>query len=309
MSEHTLLVGLDIGDEVSQLAVFHEDTLEAKGVGVTEENSEGYIPTSVALEGKESIDDFFVKIRKGQPIMVDDVESAPVNVLAYFFRKTLSLTRKQYPSETIKKLVVTFEDTTPELIQLVYSALEKLNIQKDRAMVMSHKNCFAYYALYQKKELWINDVGVFDYHGDTLKYYQMQLDRRLSPILVAVGERDMSDALHTLEGDDDTNRGAVLDNVVQGAIHRQILSSLYMIGDTFKEDWCGDVLKRLCVGRRVFMGNNLFVAGACIAARELTEKKRLEEYMLMDDDMIHSRISFDSYYHGKQEEYVLVTPG
>ena len=101
MSERTLLVGLDLGERYSQLAVYDPVRVEADLMCQTEENPEGYIETSVSLEGKEPIRDFWSRIKEGRTIEVDGRESSPVNVLAYFFRKTLALTRKKYPSEEV----------------------------------------------------------------------------------------------------------------------------------------------------------------------------------------------------------------
>lgn len=98
---------------------------------------------------------------------------------------------------------------------------------------------------------------------------------------------------------DPEHNGVLFENAVQGLIHKQILSSLYMTGEGFEEEWCQDVFKQLCVGRRLFLGNNLFVSGACFAAREMGEDRRLQEYLMMDENMVSSRITMDIYRHGK----------
>ena len=87
-------------------------------------------------------------------------------------------------------------------------------------MVISHKQAFPYYVLNQKKELWMNDVGLFDYEGNTLTYYQMQVDRSKSPILVGVSERDYSGAV-SLPEENKEHKAAVFENVVYGAIHKK----------------------------------------------------------------------------------------
>ena len=69
-------------------------------------------------------------------------KSDPVNVLAYYFRRTLAQTRKHYPSETIRQLVVTVEETSLSFVQLIYDALERLGIGRDRALVLGHKQSF-----------------------------------------------------------------------------------------------------------------------------------------------------------------------
>lgn len=308
MGERTLLLGYDLCDTRTQLAVYNRERMEPELIGQTDENPDAIYDTAISLEGKEPIRDFLGKIRRGEDIVVEGKVSNPVNVLAYYFRKTLSATRRQFPSETIKQLVVTVPDQSAEYVKLIYDALEKLNIGRDRAAVISHKQSFLYYTLYQKKELWVNDVGLFDYEGKKLRYYQMKLDRRKNPVLAGAVERDLSDAISVAE-ESGQRKDMVFENIVQGVIHKQILSTLYMTGNGFDGDWSDGVLKRLCVGRRLFRGGNLYVSGACYAARELGESAKLENYMLLDEDMIHCHIILPVYKDAKEQEYPLARAG
>lgn len=308
MGERTLLLGYDLCDSRTQLAVYNRERMEPELIGQTEENPDAIYDTAIVLEGQEPIRGFLGRIRRGEDIVVDGKISDPVNVLAYYFRKTLSATRKQFPSETIKQLVVTVPDQRADYVRTIYEALEKLNIGRDRAVVISHKQSFLYYTLYQKKELWIHDVGLFDYEGDHLYYYQMQLDRKKTPVLVGAIEKDLSDTISVAE-DNEERKGLVFENIVQGVIHKQLLSALYMTGSGFDEDWSDKVFKKLCVGRRLFRGGNLYVSGACYAAREMAETARLENYLLLDEDMIHSNISIPVYKDGKEEVCLLAKAG
>ncbi|MCH5265571.1 MAG: hypothetical protein J1F02_06705 [Lachnospiraceae bacterium] len=307
VSGRTLLVGCDLGDEKTQLAVYNRQQREPVLVGQTEENPDALMDTAIYLEEQPPLRDFLPKIRQGEEILVEGRHSNPVNVLAYFFRKTLSLTRQQYPSETIQQLVVTVEEQSMDYIQLIYDALAVLGIGRDRALVISHKQSYLYYVLYQKKELWINDVGLFDYDGRRLRYYQMQVDRQRKPALVGVTERDFSDAMENT--DENGHRGAVFENIAQGAIHKQILSALYMTGEGFEGEWADPVFRRLCVGRRLFRGRNLYVSGACYAAREVSEKARLSDYILLDEEMIFSHISAMMYTEAKEQEVIFAKAG
>lgn len=308
MSERTLLLGYDLCDEKTQLAVYNRELLEPELIGQTEENPDAIFETVISVSETEELRGFLPRIRRGEEIKVDSGTSSPVNVLAYYFRKTLSLTRKKYPSETIRQLVVTVPDSSADYIQLIFDALQSLGIGKDRAAVISHKQSYLYYALSQKKELWVNDVGMFDYTGDSLKYYHMQIDRRKHPVMVGVKERDFTDAMEPAEQDDE-RKGAVFENIVQGAIHKQILSTLYMTGDGFLGEWSDPVFKKLCVGRRLFKGRNLYVSGACYAAREMGENPRLKDFLLLDEDMIACQLSIRVYTGGGEEEMVLAKAG
>ena len=308
MGERTLLLGMDLGDETSQLAVYDQELREPELVGQTEDNPEALYDTVIYMEGMEPVRDFLPRIRQGEEIVVDDRVSDPVKVLAYYFRKMLSAARQKYPSEMIRQLVVTVSDTSAAYVQLIYDALEKLGIEKDRAIVIGHKQSFLYYVLYQKAELWINDVGLFDYDGNHMYYYQMQMDRRKKPVPVRVTERDFTDAMIIADAEE-AHYGAVFENIVYGAIHKQILSSLYMTGKGFEADWTGDVFQKLCVRRRLFKGQNLYVSGACYAAREIGGTSRLGDYLLMDEEMITCHLSLTVYAEAKRQECILAKAG
>lgn len=307
MSERTLLVGYDLCDSKVQLAVYDRETMEPELIGGSEENPDALLDLQVESDDGSIYADFLPAIRRGEELVFQGKRTAPVNVLACYFRKTLSLTRKKYPTETIKMLVVTIPEQSKEFAQILYDALEMLGIGRDRATVISHKQSYLYFALYQKKELWINDVGLFDYSSDRLMYYQMQIDRRKSPVLVRVKEHDYSESMAVWE--EEEKRGVLLENVVLGAIHRQILSALYMTGDGFDGGWADEAFRHLCVGRRLFKGSNLYVSGACFAAKELGDSARLSDFLLMDEDMISYHLTVKVYADGKETEHVLVKAG
>lgn len=308
MSNRTLLLGLDLGDEKTQLAVYNREGREPELMGATEENPEALYDTVIEMEGMEPLTGFLPRIRQGEEIVVEGKASDPVNVLAYFFRRTLAEARRNYPSETIRQLVVTVEETSLSFVQLIYDALEKLGIGRDRALVLGHKQSYLYFVLYQKAELWVNDVGLFDYDGVHLRYYQMQLDRRKKPVPVRVMERDFTGAMSVADVDA-SGRGAVFENIVYSAIHKQILSTLYMTGTGFEDEWSDEVFQKLCVGRRLFRGQNLYVSGACYAAKELGDKPRLEDYLLMDEDMLTSHLSMKVYKDAKVQDTILAKAG
>ena len=310
MSERTLILGYYLGNRYTQLAVYDKKTLEPVLIGQTEDNPDGLMETAIAVNDLEMLRGFVSKIQKGETIEVDGRQSQPVNVLAHYFSKTLALTRQQYPGETIKKLVVTVTETTREFVEIIYEALEKIGIGRDRAVVIGNKQSFLYYVLYQRKEIWVNDVGLFDYSEGVLRYYQMQVERGKRPILVGVHEKDYSDVFSfSNTGIDQIQRPAAFENVVYGAIHKQLLSALYMTGEGFLDGWADEVFQKLCIGRRLFKGQNLYVSGACYGAREMAESPRLADYLLLDQDMITSHISIQGYRDADVQKIVLARAG
>lgn len=311
MSQKKLFVGLDLRNDITQISVLGPANQEPEML-VSGDGEDTNIPTVVSIPGTdERIEGFVDKIYRQEAVYASGKESDPVNVLAAFLRRTLSLTKKKYPNEAIRRLVVTTEYRDYRFISTLYRALRKLGIDKDRAMVVDRRQSYIYYVMSQKRELWVNNVGLFDYTKDKLTYCQMQADRFKRPMLVSVSEKDYSDYMELFAGDDNTEeeKGSVFEGMVQGAIHGQIITTLYMTGPGFADGFAGDVMKKLCVGRHLFQGDNLYVNGACYCAREMSGERKLEDFVYLDEDTVASNISMNIYADAKFQEMLLVRAG
>lgn len=298
MSENKLFVGYDLCDDQTQIAIYNMTTFEP--------DSEGVMETAIMMEQSgEKVSNFVAKAAKGEPIYVDGKEADPVNLFSYYFRRTLAITKEKYPESGIRQLVITIEEQNKEFVDMLYGALEVIGLKKDRVMIISHKQSYLYYALCQKKELWQSDVGMFDYNRKGLFYYQMNIDRKRKPILVGVIQKDYTHLINVKEG----NRAILFENIAQGALHRQAISTVYMTGPGFAGDWADGVMQRLCVGRRVFRGRNLYVNGACYAARELSGEGKLEDFLFLDEDMIPCHITTKVYVDASVKEIIFAKAG
>lgn len=305
--ERTLILGMDLCDVTSQLAVYDRELMEPVLMGQSEDNPDALIDTAVIFEEQEPIVGFLEKLRKGENVLRAEKEVDAARVLAYFFRKTLALTRKRYPAEKIRMLVVTVPQMDKEYVDRIYEALSLIGLENDRVRIIDHKRSYMYYVLSQKKELWTNDVGLFDYDGKRLVYEQMQIDRKQNPALVGVTEKDYTDAFAAV--DEVTPKTAVFENIVHAALRGQYVSSLFMTGEGFESDWADEVFPRLAVGRRLFRGRNLYVSGAAYAAREFGDKELLGDYIVFSPDMVPVRLAIDVYEDGKEQELVLTGAG
>lgn len=313
MGQRSLYIGVDLREEYSQLALLVPQGQEPKPVGdPRDESGETKIPTVVTIPGtKETIGHFLEKIVNDEPIYAAGVETDAVNVLAAYFQKILSFTRREYPEGMIRRLVVTTKYRDFRFVSQIYRALEKLGIGKDRAMVVDRRQCFVYYVLNQKKDLWVNQVGLFDYEDHEITYYQMHMDRYQHPPLVTVSQKEYPDYVKMLEepGIGISEKPSVVETMVQGALHGQVITSVYMTGKGFADGFADAVMTQLCVGRHVFRGDNLYVFGACFVAREYSGEKKMESFLYMDEDTIPVNISMQAYTNAKVQEIVLAKAG
>ena len=325
-------MGFDLCSDKSQISCFNKNTFEPVSLITDVINDSEIISMDVAVNvktgewyfGEEAVDNsafseditllenFLEYVKKGEAIPVKDGNIDSIEVLTRFFRKNLSHLKRYYPSETIKKLVVTVEKNSATFVKAIFKALENLGIEKERVSVLDHSISYVYYALSQKKELWMNDVALFDFGQDGLKYYQLSVDRKHRPITVSVSCVDYSERLSMdLFGVVYVEQlRYIFENISRECLYKQIVSTIYITGKGFEKSWADGVVKNLCVGRRAFKGQNLFCCGACYAARELSgEANHFEDYMFLNEDMIKGSVSVKAYADAKESEIFLVKTG
>lgn len=328
MSENNrLLVGIDLGETITQMTCFDRKIYEPVPVGRKKgEEREYEIHTALVVrpdsgewfwaDGIEEpehgvlIQNLLDKVMQGDTFEQDGYTFHSREVLKRFLVKLLSLLKEYFPDETILRLVITVEEKERHLTETIRSVCEELGIQKERLVVQNHRQSYMYYAVSQAKELWMNNVGLFEYNQKGLSYSQINIDRRVTPWIVGVTKKDLSDVLdYSMLQDSDIDMGYAFVNVAGTVLHKQMVTTVYVTGKGFEEPWANEALKELCSGRRVFRGQNMFTKGACYAARELSGQGKLDQCLFLDEDMISANISIRTYHEAKMQEVLLAKAG
>lgn len=321
-----LIVGYDLCEDYSQISCYSYKSFEP--VPILCKDEQGLIPTALCVHsdtkqwlfGEEAVvcgsgnggilvDRLLDKLIRGVQVEVFGQSISAVELMEKYFRKTLTLIKEHFPVEPITQMVVTVRNMQPALAEGIYAALELLGLEKDRVTVMSHAGAYLYYALSQDKALWINDVGLFDFSREGLLYYQMRLNRRSRPMIAGAARTDCSATLNYAMTDKLEKQAYVFETLANSLLHKQLVTTLYFTGVGFMGNWAEEVLGRLCAGRRVFLGQNLFTKGACYAAKELCGERQLENFILLQEDMITSDIGIRVYKDTKFKEVLLAKAG
>ena len=138
------------------------------------------------------------------------------------------------------------------------------------------------------------------------------MNRRTTPITVGIEKKEFTESLSydmLFENRNDEELAYIFDGITRKALHKQIVSTIYVTGNGFVGDWYKAVLEGLCVGRRVFFGQNLYVAGACYGAKEFAGEGKLSNYLLLNEDMVLVDISVKVFSDNKFNPYHLVKAG
>ncbi|HEX3075673.1 MAG TPA: DUF5716 family protein [Lachnospiraceae bacterium] len=331
IEDRKLLVGLDLCNDYTQISCYSMKTYEPESICYTNDDSKYMIPTVLGVRedtkdwlfGEEAllmakskeallVDNILERIIRKEEIYIYDVRFTGSALLEKFFRKTLSLLKRYYPNETVSKLVITIKELDMALIHAIYKALDSLSLGKERVSIQSHSQSAIYYAMSQKRELWINNVAIFDFEEAGLQYYHLDINRKTSPMSITIDHKDLSDtlSLDLLEDlNDKESISYIFENLAKSVLYRQLITTLYMTGRGFEGNWADEVFKKLCVGRRVFKGQNLYTKGACYYARELAGEGKCEDFIFLTEEMVSSSIGLQVYKDAMLEELTLVNYG
>ena len=296
-----IVIGFDLSPEMTQIAVSRGGE-EPESVSVSSTSGQFLIPTVLCVRndsgdwlfGEEAIrcknrnagvfiDDLLGKAEREESVYIRDVEYTPRNFLERFFRKIMVVLRQKYTSDSVEHVVVSMRDPSDKLIQMVTDAMETTGIRRDHIRVRSHLQNFMFYAVCQKKELWVNDVGLFEFNENGLTYTQLSTAKKIAPITVTA-------------------------QITDKVLYRQILSTIYVTGKGFEGAWSDEVLKSLAAGRRVFKGMNLYAKGAAyFGLYENAEDMR--DFLFLTEDMIRSTIAIRMFKDNQIADYPMVRAG
>ncbi len=331
--ERTLIIGFDLCDDYSQISCIRRKSTnvleEPESVCMTPDKTKYLIPTAICVRenskewiiGEEAercrdrmagvyTDRLFSKFVDGTSVKIYDVDIPGDLLLERFFRKVLGIIRQRFQNSSILKLVVTIPNDDPATANALYGILARLGLEQDRVRIINHTLAFMYYVVSQPRDQWVNDVALFDYGLAGLHYYQLSFGRKSLPNTVVAEHTDLSDRITY-----DMYANHMSERLTKGfeteanqALHKKLITSVFVAGRGFEGIWADGVLKNLCMGRRVFKGQNLYAKGACYAARSLVTGG-MDSYLFLSEDRITSDISLKCFAEGKEQLIPLAKVG
>ena len=327
--DRNLIVGFDLSDDCSQISCIFKNATEPESVCITPDQSKFLIPTAVCVRemtkewviGEEAercrdrmagvyVDKLLSKLEQQEEVEIYGSTFSAEVLLEKFFRKVLGILRQRYQNNSIRQMVITVKACEPQLEERLYAVMLALGIEKDRVKIISHTMAFMYYIVNQPRDVWVNDVALFDYGLDGLRYCQLTFGRKGTPVAVVADCIDLSDDIsYKMFSELSSERLAhAFESIANLTLHKKIITSLFVTGRGFEGEWATDVLRRLCMGRRVFLGQNLYTKGACYAARAIAQN-RLPEYRFLPEECIKASVSLRVYHDAQAYQLELASMG
>lgn len=332
-----LIVGYDLGNRYSQISyavsadgevetlsqvagaqIYNIPTALCKRTGV---NQWFYGKEALRNAGEEQgilVENLVELALDGEPIRIEEDSYDPVSLLTLFFKRSLGLLSQAGTSEKLGALMITCEQLDHRMVQLLNDVLAGLKLKTEKIYFQSHTESFYNYMLRQPGELWAARSMLYDYRGDRINIYAMDCNRRTTPVAAFI-EEGMADfpAQGLREGE-----AAALPEAEKQSLDRAFLrlaeasfgdrqvSSVFLIGDGFSEEWMKESLRFLCRGRRVFQGNNLFSKGACQGMQErLHASPAGLEHIFLGNDKLKANVGMDVMRQGEASYLALLDAG
>ncbi|MCP1103403.1 hypothetical protein M2454_002505 [Aequitasia blattaphilus] len=321
------ILGYDLNSKYSQISFYNFEDEEPKTYEESEEAMQ--IPLALAffndrwVYGKEAkrldtinqgvaFTNFFEQAKKREKIVANGKTYDAVWLLAKYIRMTLS----EY--ENIEYLTFTVSETDIDMSNLLKGIGQHLGVEKENISVQDYKESFAHYMYNQPKELWQYEAALFYCDIYQMKAYML---RRLNPAKKNENNRfitvDEVASAHINElmaiypvYDEDQARYAdeKFKSFVQGVFDKKVVSSVFLTGEGFENEWYPDSLRVLCNGRRAFLGNNLYSKGACYYSYKMVESPN-EGIIYLDDTRLLQRVCLHIKREGKEQWYPIVPWG
>lgn len=242
---------------------------------------------------------FNLALRDGQ-VVIDSETYQARDLMVIFFKKLFSIPGPMAALEEIEKLIICVTKVNLEVMELMNYVASKLGIAQSKVMLIDRNECFYYYALSQKPELFLYNVALFDYSGANMVSCVLNRNQTTRPQLITLNV--------TNHGEVTDNRDEEFDAVITETIGNTLFSAVYLVGDGFDGEWMKVSLSHLCKGRKVFLGKNLYSKGACYAGL-IKEGKKDWPFIYIGDNDLKLNLSIKILENNSMKFFTLIDAG
>lgn len=324
---HGHVIGIELNDKMCQVSFYDEGIREPHTM---ETNADNYqIPLVIGRKGgswvygKEAqkedavgnavcVYDLLSFAKSHELIQLGDKMYEGIWLLSMYIQLVLKNYKK------IDSIAFTIPAMDVDLVQILKSVGQKLGAPKEHIYVQDYKESFCYYMFYQPKELWQYEAALFYCDKDVVKAFMLRKlktgfgkgrDSFVTVDEVASAEmKELREVYPVLNVDKAKDADEAFKRFIQSVFDKRLISSVFLTGEGFENNWYPNSLRTLCNGRRAFQGNNLYSKGACYAAyNRAVEHQDIPVYL--DETKMTEQICFKLRVRGVEEWYPIVSWG
>lgn len=234
-------------------------------------------------------------------------------LLRKYLQKVLDTIRFEYPGVPVVQLVFSLKEMEMKLMDELMGCAEYLELSRNNVHIASNTECFVYYVLSQRRDVWGSQVGLFALDNEDLQYYELKVsqDARQMTVWAEHEELEESFRLDVL----DTPQGAKMaDRILRSCSDRLMQKKLYsavlLTGKGFsKTDWAPDFMKQICKRKRVFAETGLFARGAALKAEDYLQERTSYPFVCLCEGKLKSTVSMEVMKRDSKVQVALAVAG
>ena len=264
------------------------------------------------VQEENTISDLYVRAVRREKVEFAGKTRDAVWLLA----KYIELTLEGFPE--IEYITFSVADTNIDMSKMLKGIGRHIGVPKERVSVQDYKESFCQYMFYQPKELWQYESALFYCDAQQIRAFMLRklnvAGNRGPGMFVTVDEvanahmKELAAIYPVLNVDKARDADEQFKAFIQNVFEKKVVSSVYLTGEGFENNWYPNSQKVLCNGRRAFLGNNLYSRGACY-----TSMRRCLEYddgpVYLDDTKMTEQICLRMRVNGKEGWYPIVDWG
>ena len=208
------------------------------------------------------------------------------NELQELFRKLWKMLTPYGNKDSLQQLVFCLENNSAQVRELLLEIVQIYNISAEKVSFLDKSESFCAYVMHQSAELLSHNALLIENLEGEKKKFLLHKRSKTTPQVLEVRE--------------------VSEKSLESIFKDHAISSVFLVGDDFEEEWMQKNLKLLKTGRRVFAGKNLYVKGACYRGLELEEDQ--QDYLYLGEEKVCVNIGLKSETDGKPA-YVFIVDG
>lgn len=314
-----LVIGMDLCDTYTHISCMEPEqtwvipTVVCKNKNVDEwyVEEEAYAHTLVGDGIME--DKLLTQVMKDGTATIGGIKYEGIYLLKMFLEKALELPKKAAGSREIASIVIAVSCLDVKLMDSLLYCADYLKIPRDRVHLISHTESFVYYVMSQKREVWSNQVGMFDLTNQSLRYYELKVQRGLRQMQVVADCENLEEGFH-LDVLDNTAGARLADRILCSCadriLQKRLFSAIVLTGKGFENtEWAPEFMKQVCSRRRLFVENSLFSKGALMKAADYLQEKSSYPFICICEGRLKTTVSVKVLNHDKEGQLVLAAAG
>lgn len=314
-----LIIGLDLCDTYTQVCCYGDEQAWTIPTVICRKKNEeewcvGEDAYGFTLIGEGTIVDKLLSlVKKDGTATIGGIKYEGLDLLKQFLKQVLKLPLEKHEEAPVSQLVVALRRVDAKFIDALLECADFLEIPRERLHVISHTEGFIYYILSQKREVWSNQVGMFDLSEEYLRYYELKVQRGLRQTTVIAEYEDLDEGF-SLDILSSSAGGKLADKILcscgERLLEKKLFSSIFLTGKGFEtQNWAVDFMKLICSKRRVYGESSVFAKGAAYKAADYLQEKTSYPFVFICEGRLESTVSVKIFHRDREGQLVVASAG